>query len=74
MSVKSKERQKFQSDFLESGKEISVGNIENFPMSIEQLCSTQKDSPWVRKCFSGGLTAEVFKIECDGKFYTLKTS
>lgn len=72
MSERSEARQKAQASFIKSGKELSVGDTTNLPMSVEQLCGTTGDSPWVQCRFGGGLTAEVFKIEAGGKFYTLK--
>lgn len=58
--------------FLASGQDIEVGNPAHLPLPLEQLCATTPDSPWVAQYFGGGLTAEVFRIDVEGRRYTLK--
>lgn len=66
------ERRERQLAFLETGENIVVGHIEDLPLPIDEIKRITNESACVREYFSGGLTAEVFKIEIDGKFYTLK--
>ena len=77
MSTRSEERQKEQIKILNSGCEISVGNINNLPISIADIKKIDKNSfagenYTVEKYFGGGLTAEVYKIKADGRFWNLK--
>ena len=66
------ERQKQQLQFEKSGKNLIVGNIDNCPISPQQLALTTETSPYVVEAFQSGLTAEVFRVRFDGKDYTLK--
>lgn len=68
------EQQRHQSQlaFAASGAELEVGTLADCPLPIEQLLATNADSPWVRRHFAGGLTAEVYQIEAGGQLWTLK--
>lgn len=65
-------RQKQQMQFEKSGENLIVGNIDDYPISPEQLARTTEASPYVVEAFQSGLTAEVFRVQFDGKDYTLK--
>lgn len=65
-------RQKKQLNFLKKGENIEVGNIHNLPISLEEIKNIDKNSKYVREVHNDGLTAEVFKIEIQDKFYNLK--
>nr|WP_319534840.1 AarF/UbiB family protein [uncultured Vibrio sp.] len=66
------ERQKQQLQFEKSGENLIVGNIDDCPISPQQLALTTETSPYVVEAFQSGLTAEVFRVRFDGKDYTLK--
>ena len=72
MSVKSEQRQKYQLDFLASGENIIVGNENNLPLPLGEILKITKEDGPVEKYFSGGLTAEVFKLKIGESSYTLK--
>lgn len=72
MSVRAEERQRYQVDFVKSGKNIEVGDSNNLPLDRTVLKNIDKNSEYVAKYFGGGLTAEVFKLSINNKFYTLK--
>nr|WP_319556815.1 AarF/UbiB family protein [uncultured Vibrio sp.] len=65
-------RQKQQLQFEKSGENLIVGNIDNCPISPEQLALTTETSPYVIEAFQSGLTAEVFRVQFGSKDYTLK--
>ncbi|WP_295895575.1 hypothetical protein [uncultured Vibrio sp.] len=66
------QRQSQQLAFVASGENILIGSLDDFPLSLEQLKSTSKDSPYVVKAFDSGLTAVVYHIHLQGKDWTLK--
>ncbi|SHE48536.1 phosphotransferase [Vibrio gazogenes] len=66
------QRHETQQQFEESGANLFVGNIEQCPISPQQLALTTRDSPYVVQTFNSGLTAEVYRIRFNGKDYTLK--
>ncbi len=65
-------RQQRQLEFVNSHEDIVVGNIHELPISLEKLKVIDRNSDCVVRYINGGLTSEVFKLEIDGKFYTLK--
>lgn len=69
---KSDIRRKRQLEFLKSKENIIVGSLEKLPISIKELLEIDEESSYVKKCFSGGLTAKVYKLEINGKLYNLK--
>ncbi|GAM58906.1 hypothetical protein JCM19231_4170 [Vibrio ishigakensis] len=66
------ERQLQQQKFDLSGESLVVGNIDECPLSPEQLALTTAESDYVIESFDSGLTAEVFHIRVEGRDYTLK--
>jgi hypothetical protein len=66
------QRQQTQLAFAASNADIQIGQPADCPLPIEQLLTTAADSPWVRRHFAGGLTAEVYRIEAGGQLWTLK--
>ena len=66
------QRQQAQLVLAASNADIQVGQAANCPLPIEQLLATEATSPWVRRHFASGLTAEVYQIEADGRLWTLK--
>lgn len=72
MSVKSEQRRKFQLDFLARGENIIVGDEANLPAPLSDILKITKEDRRVEKYFSGGLTAEVYKLKIGESRYTLK--
>ncbi|MHA6492868.1 protein kinase family protein [Pseudomonas borbori] len=66
------ERRQSQLAFIASGAELEIGRPTDCPLPLEQLAATQGDEAYVRERFSGGLTAHVYRIEADGRDWTLK--
>ncbi|GAM63552.1 hypothetical protein JCM19232_2532 [Vibrio ishigakensis] len=66
------ERQLQQQKFDLSGESLVVGNIDECPLSPEQLALTTAESDYVIESFDSGLTAEVFHIRVEGRDYILK--
>jgi hypothetical protein len=66
------QRQQAQLAFAASNTDIQIGQPADCPLPIEQLLATEATSPWVRRHFASGLTAEVYQIEADGRLWTLK--
>ena len=58
--------------FAASGAELEIGHAADCPLGIEQLAATDGSQAYVRQHFSGGLTAEVYRIEAGGRHWTLK--
>lgn len=69
---RSKKRQQYQLDFSNSGKDLEVGDINNLPIPLDVLKNIESHSEYVEKHIKNGFTSEVFKLNIDGKFYTLK--
>ncbi len=65
-------RRKSQLDFLQSKQEIEVGKKSNLPLSIEEILKINSNSSCVEEVFSSGLTAIVYKININKRFYNLK--
>jgi hypothetical protein len=66
------QRQQAQLTFANSHADIQVGQAADCPLPIEQLLATTAASPWVRRHFASGLTAEVYQIEAGSRLWTLK--
>ncbi|KOO15072.1 phosphotransferase [Vibrio xuii] len=66
------QRQKQQQEFDQSEQNLIVGSELQCPLSPEQLAMTTSDSEYVVETFESGLTAQVFRIQIDGRDYTLK--
>lgn len=58
--------------FVTSGKELIHGSLNDFSFSPEQLAKTCGDESYVATDMGGGLTAHVYKIQSNGRFWTLK--
>ena len=69
---KTKIRQEEQLNFLKTGKNIEVGNIDNLPINIEEIKMIDEKSKCLKEVHDDGLTAKVFKIEINGNLYNLK--
>lgn len=67
-----KQRRKYQSDFLESKQEIEVGRKSELPIAIDEILKINKNSDCVVEEISSGLTAIIYKISIDNRFYNLK--
>lgn len=65
-------RQQSQLAFMDSQQDIVVGDINNFPLSIEELKAIDRNANTVSQYIGGGLTSEIFKLQVNGQFYTLK--
>ena len=66
------ERQQAQLEFIKSGQEIEVGHHDNCPLAPSELANTDENSPYVVESFTQGLTAHVFKLSLNDRFWTLK--
>ncbi|PAU51687.1 hypothetical protein BZL41_26565 [Pseudomonas sp. PIC25] len=66
------QRHQAQLAFVASGAELIVGRAEDCPLPTERLAATDGGEPYVRQRFPGGLTAHVYRIEADGRHWTLK--
>ena len=65
-------RRKSQLYFLTSRQEIEVGNVKDLPVSVAEIEHIDEYSECVEQVFSSGLTAIVYKLKIDGKYYNLK--
>ncbi|MDP4143686.1 MAG: hypothetical protein Q8936_04275 [Bacillota bacterium] len=68
----SDERRKNQLSFICSESELEVGSLEGFPLSAKELQQIDETSDYVVKVFNSGLTAQVYKLKINHKFYNLK--
>lgn len=66
------QRRQSQLAFAASRAELEVGSLAGCPLPLEQLLATRPGSPWVRRHFAGGLTADVYQLEASGRLWTLK--
>lgn len=71
-SERTLKRREAQLDILSSGINITVGDIENLPVTLDELLSVDESHPFVEKVYSGGLSAVVYKLKINGKRYNLK--
>lgn len=69
---RSAQRRDGQMAFENSGENLLIGDEVNLPLPIETLSEIDENSSYVQKVFSSGLTALVYKLEVDGKYYNLK--
>lgn len=69
---KADERRKAQLDFLASAEEIEVGKINNAPLCISELLNLHGGSEHVEKHIGSGLTADIYKLNINGKYWNLK--
>ncbi|MCQ4311899.1 hypothetical protein NAV33_08360 [Pseudomonas stutzeri] len=66
------QRHAAQLAFVASGAELEIGTRDDCPLPLEQLEATLGSEPYVRECFSAGLTAYVYRIHAGGRDWTLK--
>lgn len=66
------QRQSAQLQFIQSQQNIMVGNLANFPLTLDQLKNTTADSSYVVESFTTGLTAVVYRLRLQGQDWTLK--
>jgi len=66
------QRQLAQQAFADSGQNIEIGTLQGFPLTLQQLQNTTKDSSYVLQTFNSGLTAVVHHIQVNGQSWTLK--
>lgn len=66
------QRQANQLAFAASGQALSLGSLENFPLSVAQLVATSGAEDYVVETLSSGLTAEIFRIHVENRDWTLK--
>jgi hypothetical protein len=67
-----KQRRQAQLAFLASGEQIEVGDRSMLPLPLEMLTGTTAASAHVVRAFESGLTALVYRIEAEGRHWTLK--
>lgn len=65
-------RQQQQAEFDQSRANIIVGDAGHCPLPPSELAALDAQHPSVVEYFGSGLTAQVFRLSCDGKDYTLK--
>lgn len=69
---KADERRKKQIEFLNSGDEIEVGDASEAPLAISELVEIDGSSEYVEKHIGSGLTADIYKLKINGKYWNLK--
>ncbi len=69
---KSAQRQQSQLRLLQSQQELEVGNIHDLPLPADELMNANEHSSFVVQTLKGGLTAYVYKIQAQGKYWCLK--
>lgn len=65
-------RQQAQLAFVSSGAELEVGHPDDCPLPLATLATTDGSEAYVSQVLSGGLTAHVYRIEAQGRSWTLK--
>ncbi|WP_417781417.1 hypothetical protein [Stutzerimonas xanthomarina] len=65
-------RQQAQLAFIASNAELEVGHPDDCPLPLATLASTDGSEDYVSRVLSGGLTAHVYRIEAQGRSWTLK--
>lgn len=58
--------------FIESGQNLIVGNLEDFPLTLEELKEIDENSIYVDGVITSGLTAIIYTINVGGNWYNLK--
>lgn len=66
------ERHAAQLAFVATGKELTLGSLDDFPFSAQQLAATTGREDYVLQDLDGGLTAHVYRIHANGRQWTLK--
>ncbi|WP_019614340.1 hypothetical protein [Psychromonas ossibalaenae] len=66
------QRQQVQKSFAESGRNIEVGDLKEFPLTLAQLKATNSGSDYVVESFNSGLTAVVHHLQFGEQHWTLK--
>jgi hypothetical protein len=69
---KADERRKKQIEFLNSGAEIEVGDASEAPLAVSELIAIDGSSAYVEKHIGSGLTADIYKLKINGKYWNLK--
>ncbi|MEJ6077465.1 AarF/UbiB family protein [Vibrio sp. 1-Bac 57] len=67
-----KVRQQAQLSFCENGKNIEVGDLKGFPITLAELKSTNSESHYVVETFDSGLTGVVYHLQFANRHWTLK--
>ena len=65
-------RRTLQLEFINSNVEIEVGDVLDLPLDISELKMIDHNSKYVVQHFDSGLTANVYKLSINGKYWTLK--
>lgn len=65
-------RHEQQLAFVKSKQNIEVGSLDGVGLSLNELKNTTLDSCYVVQHFTSGLTAEVYQLLINGKYWTLK--
>lgn len=71
-SERTNRRRERQLEILSSGRNIIVGDRENLPITLDEILTIDKAHPFVEKIYSGGLSAVVYKININNRYYNLK--
>ncbi|MET0400799.1 MAG: hypothetical protein ABW123_00295 [Cystobacter sp.] len=66
------ERQRAQLAFLASGQQLEVGERATLPLPLETLAATTAGDAHVVQAIDSGLTASVYRIQAQGRHWTLK--
>lgn len=65
-------RQQAQLAFVASDAELEVGHPDDCPLPPATLATTDGREAYVSRVMSGGLTAHVYRVEAQGRSWTLK--
>ncbi len=65
-------RRNTQLEFLASGADIEAGSISLLPLGLSELLEMNESSPYFEKHIGSGLTADIFKLNINGRRWNLK--
>lgn len=65
-------RQRHRLELWQDSTEIIIGSEQGLPWTFDQLAAIDGSEPFVRQKLDSGLTAFVYQLEFDGKYYALK--
>jgi len=66
------ERRKSQAQFLTSGCELEAGDISALPIDLYIISNIQAYPQYIEAHIKSGLTADIYKLNIDGRLWNLK--
>ena len=66
------QRQTEQLDFVANGASLVLGSLADFPLDLATLKDLQASDPCVEAMLDSGLTARVYRLNAQGRRWTLK--